>query len=286
MTRKQPSKRSLKEAEKRANNRARKMALNNTGLAPSNQQASESGKRLTNTANSFLYISKYLMLTIAIISTFSVVYSYSNNTLSTTEIIVYVLLNLILSVLIIKIISVSNRSSKIRTVMYTVSLISALIVGTLTQITINEKPVLKYSSQYDTYKLAVEILNDLRKIEKNQVFFTLPYSQTRGLYKELEAASKQSETIAQRWNPATSGDLPLPGFYDVYSLTNRVADIQAQALTLLLQDIKQEDASQKSKINEMVAIINDILLGSEGVAVKLSETVRTVGIKLKGDEKI
>ncbi|MFM7088739.1 MAG: hypothetical protein ACKOW9_04390 [Candidatus Paceibacterota bacterium] len=279
MTDKQPSKKSIKKAEKRAKNLAAKLTSDNINKT---QQSRDNAQRKS---SEFGNIPIYLLVFTAVTILISMFYSRKNENISAVIEAILITTSVAIIFVAIRLIKNKSKTNKIKISIFAVFVIVASTTGLITQTVIDDKPVLKYTKKYEIYKLSVELLNDMRILEQNQVFFTLPYAQVRGLSDRIELAIKQDRSIATKWNPATTDGLPLPGFYEVLALVNKTADLQVQSLTLLKQDLEQPDSARASEISKILLQVEETLLSQVGAASKLAETIKPVGIVLKGDEE-
>lgn len=168
----------------------------------------------------------------------------------------------------------------------TVVVVTTLIavLGTTQQVVVQDRPVLRNSTEDRSYRLANRIVYDLKVLEENGKLLDLPAEQARGVANLYEAAIAQDLAIAARWNPATAGDLPLPGFATVFDLVNRLADLQARTLGSYRDDLQQPDPARQQGIAEARVLIAGLLTGPEGAAVTLANTVAPLGIELSVEE--
>jgi hypothetical protein len=173
-----------------------------------------------------------------------------------------------------------------RTFAVTAAAVTALIavLGVSEQVVVQDRPVLRNSIEDRSYRLASRIVYDLKVLEENGKLLDLPAEQARGVANLYEAAIAQDLEIAARWNPATAGELPLPGFATVFDLVNRLADLQARTLGSYRDDLQQPDPARQQGIAEARVQIAELLTGPEGAAVTLANTVAPLGIELTVEE--
>lgn len=159
------------------------------------------------------------------------------------------------------------------------------VLGVTQQVMVQDRPVLRNSTEDRASRLAEKVLFDLQVLEENGKLLDLPFEQARGIDSLYEAAIRQDLDIAARWNPAVNSEVPLPGFSTVFDLVNRLADLQARTLGMYRDDLRQPDTARQQEIAENRVAIIELLVGPNGAAATLADTVRPLGIELSVEEK-
>lgn len=150
----------------------------------------------------------------------------------------------------------------------TISILVAVIflaffgAGLKTQVVIDAQAYPVWSDTAKAYRISEDVYADLLTMRENDRYLELPADQARTYSNEITAAATNSLKIADKWNPASAGELPSPDFLNVYRDVNAAAVAQGQALELLSQDLLQPDPSRQSNIaTKRVASVESIALG-------------------------
>lgn len=173
-----------------------------------------------------------------------------------------------------------TTSARVVAIVVTLVTFTSYAAGSLTQIVVDGQVQLRGSVGDRTYRLAKEVLSDMLILEENQRLLELPPEQARGVFELYAEAAAQSSGIAARWNPATAGDVPLPGFVTVFEKLNEAADLQARTLLAYADDLQQPDTARQQRIVQTRARISDLLTGEQGAVSELGSTIAPLGITL------
>lgn len=153
-------------------------------------------------------------------------------------------------------------------------LVAACLVGLSTQVVIGGQVQLTTSDTAEAVRLTEEALTALDVLRGNQLLLNLPAEQAAALLGTYDAAIEQNRRLAERWNPATAGELPGEGFVSVFAELNRASVRQAEALAGFSMNINNPADSIAAEVAVLRAALEAQLTPGSGIEALISDAYR------------
>jgi hypothetical protein len=153
-------------------------------------------------------------------------------------------------------------------------MVLACVVGLATQVVVDGQAQLDTSETAAAVRLTDEARAALEVLRGNQALLGLPVEQATALLGLYDDAIRQDLRLAERWNPATAGELPGEGFEAVHIELNRAAVRQADALAGFSLNVKSPADSIAAELARLRALLDAQLAPGTGIEALIDDAYR------------